>query len=81
MFCHEAEQMADKLVSLSGGTGTKVSEGSGWKTPGVQWHMIMGQRHAFEGFPEKDPKLEDARPAAISELNAVLTDWLRATWS
>ncbi|KAK4495475.1 hypothetical protein PRZ48_013806 [Zasmidium cellare] len=79
MFCREAETMAEKLASMSG--ETKILKESGWQTPGVQWHKILGQRHAFEGFPEKDPQKESARLAAIEELHAVLSEWLVATWA
>ncbi|KAK5175810.1 uncharacterized protein LTR77_000950 [Saxophila tyrrhenica] len=74
MFCYEDESMAEKLAAA--GNGAKVETKAGWKAPGVQWHKIMGQPHAFEVFAAKEPEMEKARLAAVDELYSVISGWL-----
>jgi acetyl esterase/lipase len=72
MFCHEGEAMASKLA----GDGTTVNSEAGWQAPGVQWHKISGQTHAFDNFPAKTSEKERARVEAVQEMYAVISEWL-----
>lgn len=74
MFCHEAEVMVDKLVSLSG--GEKCETQSGWKAEGVQWYKVADQPHAFDNFPAKMREKEAARVAAVDAMYSLISEWL-----
>ncbi|KAK3701661.1 hypothetical protein LTR37_015313 [Vermiconidia calcicola] len=74
MFCHEDEAMANKLAALS--TEAKVNTEAGWRAPGVQWHKVLGQPHAFEAFPAKTPEKEKARTDALDAMYSVISKWL-----
>lgn len=81
MFCREAQAMAEKVVEVSGVSNSKVSTAAGWHAPGVQWHKVQGQRHAFDGFPEKFPEKEKVRVAALDEMYSVISTWLKEVFS
>lgn len=78
MFCHEDEAMADKLA---GPDGVKTRTQTGWRAPGVQWHKVPDQAHAFDFFAANDTEREKARPAAMEDMNTVLSEWLTETFS
>ncbi|KAK4950276.1 hypothetical protein LTR10_011257 [Elasticomyces elasticus] len=72
MFCHEAEEMADKLA----GSEPKVDAEGGWQASGVRWYKVQNQAHAFEHFQAKDLERERARSGAIDDMNSVIVDFL-----
>lgn len=74
MFCHEAEVMADKLVSLSGGKKSETQ--FGWKAGGVQWYKVADQPHAFDNFPAKVREKEAARVVAVDAMYSLISEWL-----
>jgi hypothetical protein len=78
MFCHEDEAMADKLA---GPNSIKTETKDGWRAPGVQWHKVPDQAHAFDFFVAKEAEREKARPAAVEAMNTVLSNWLTETFS
>jgi acetyl esterase/lipase len=73
MFCREAEVMAGKLAA---GAERIRDEKKGWKAERVRWHVVQGQKHGFEFFPEKDGDKERERTAKVAEMYAVLVEWL-----
>jgi acetyl esterase/lipase len=79
MLCHEAEAMAIKIAVLT--DGVKINTESGWRAPGVQWHKILGQPHAFDAIPAKAPDIEMARVAAMDEMYSVTSEWLTSVFS
>ncbi|GAB7337616.1 hypothetical protein MBLNU457_g2914t1 [Dothideomycetes sp. NU457] len=74
MFCHEDQAMAHKLAEMT--EGSTVSTAAGWRAPGVQWHKVQGQRHAFDAFPEKIPEKEEVRVAAVDAMYSAISEWL-----
>ncbi|KAF1967227.1 alpha/beta-hydrolase [Bimuria novae-zelandiae CBS 107.79] len=72
MFCHEDEQMADKLA----GDAVKSGSEDGWRALGVQWYKVFGRPHAFHVFPVKDPEKEKERLEAVKKMYGVLVEWL-----
>jgi acetyl esterase/lipase len=77
MFCHEGEQMAEKIA----GDGARTKHGDGWRAPGVEWLKIYGQPHAFENFPVKDAEKEKARVEAVDKTYAAISSWLVQVFS
>lgn len=77
MFCHEDEQMAEKLA----GDGARTERENGWAAPGVQWIKIQSQPHAFEMFPVRDAEKERARVEAVERLDNDITEWVVEVFS
>lgn len=73
LLCREAEVMAERLA----GSEERTQMGTGWRTSGVWWHLIKGQKHAFNQFKEKDAEREKARVKATEETYGLLVEWLR----
>lgn len=73
LLCAEAEAMAEKLAASAGGERRETA--AGWRARGVWWHRLYGQRHAFEGFPEKDPGKERERLEKVEEMYALVCEW------
>jgi acetyl esterase/lipase len=73
VLCHEAHEMAKKLV---GEEGKGREESEDWEVSGVRWMRVKGQRHGFthaKGAKEK----EQERLKATADLWAELDRWLK----
>lgn len=74
MFCEEARVLAEKLAGESESRNRQSRDA--WLVDDVQWHMVKGQRHAFDRFPQKEPEIEAKRVEAKDKMYNEIAQWI-----
>ncbi|QIX00184.1 hypothetical protein AMS68_005701 [Peltaster fructicola] len=76
LLSRESRLMAEDLAKGA----EKQQLDDGWQAGSVKWSLDRGVKHAYEAFPEKDPKAEAARLLAIEATRQNVVSWLKAVF-
>lgn len=78
-LCHEAEQLAERLVDpeVERRSIADVETEDGWEQGGIRWECARGRFHAFTHVAEWSREKEKERMSAVNELYNRVGAWLK----